>query len=331
MSEPNHEVLQKLTKDLKVGAATLTTKEARFLTDLYYQLQDSRIRAAGQVRAIDQGADEGATHQTLSFFLGQFETLENMIKRALGSFADGRRAGRWLKSIMGIGDVISAGFLAHIDIDRAPHAGNLWRYAGLINDEWLGSEKAKALVKECEPETETIEDLVLLCAARAKRNPDSLRKMAMPEEGGEPTKTGLIKALALRPWNADLKVLCYKAGESFVKVSGNDKDYYGHLYAARKALYTATNMEGGFKGQAEEILGGKKFGKDTDAYKALADGKLPKAQIHARARRYAVKIFLSHLHEVMFEDRFGRKPAKPWIIDVGGHSDYMPPPGWPID
>ena len=37
-----------------------------------------------------------------------------------------------------------------------------------------------------------------------------------------------------RPWNAGLKTLCWKIGESFVKVSGNESDFYGKLYIQRK-------------------------------------------------------------------------------------------------
>src|SRR5438105_10621563 len=39
-----------------------------------------------------------------------------------------------------------------------------------------------------------------------------------------------------RPWNARLKVLCWKVGESFVKTSGNPKSFYGPIYIARKKL-----------------------------------------------------------------------------------------------
>ena len=53
---------------------------------------------------------------------------------------------------------------------------------------------------------------------------------------------------------------------------------------------------------------------------------LPPAHIHARARRYAVKIFLSHLFEIMFMNYHHVKPPKPYIIQHGGHSRYVAPP-----
>ena len=47
---------------------------------------------------------------------------------------------------------------------------------------------------------------------------------------------------------------------------------------------------------AAELL--TKFKATTDAHKHLSGGKLPPAQIDGRARRYAVKLFLSHLQMV---------------------------------
>lgn len=271
--------IQKLTKDIKTAAATLSTQEARYLVDLYYQLQDARIRASAQVRSIEQGTDQGATHETLSFFYGQFETLESQIQRALGAYAASHRPGRWAQSICGIGPVISAGLLANIDIKKAPHVGNIWKFAGIASpavDVWEKGQK--------------------------------------------------------RPWNAQLKTLVvFKLGESFVKVQSRPADFYGKIFAERKVLYTNKNDAGEFRAEAERILSAKRIGKETDAYKAYSEGKLPKAHIHARARRFAVKLFLSHLHEVMYESHYGEKPARPWIIDIGGHADYIPVPNWPID
>lgn len=128
-----------------------------------------------------------------------------------------------------------------------------------------------------------------------------------------------------RPWNASLKVLCFKIGESFVKTCNNEQSFYGPIYSERKKLETERNDKGLFKEQAESILKKKVFKKTTEAYKAYITGKLPPAHIHARARRYATKLFLSHYFEIA-ERAIGRKPTTPWIIEHGGHRDYVPPP-----
>ena len=74
-----------------------------------------------------------------------------------------------------------------------------------------------------------------------------------------------------------------------------------------------------------DILTKKKIGKDTDAYKAYSIGKLPPAHLHARATRYAVKLFLAHLHEVMYVQHHGRKPPLPYAIGILGHAHKIEP------
>ena len=63
-----------------------------------------------------------------------------------------------------------------------------------------------------------------------------------------------------RPWNAQLKVLCWKLGESFVKVSGNEKAFYGRIYKERKALEMAKNEAGEYAAQAAAKLEKFKIG-----------------------------------------------------------------------
>lgn len=130
-----------------------------------------------------------------------------------------------------------------------------------------------------------------------------------------------------RPWNAGLKVLAWKLGESFVKVSNHDEDFYGHFYAARKLEEIEKNERFAFKAQAAKILQEKRIGKETDAYKAYSDGKLPPAHIHARAKRLAVKLFLANYWEVAYYCHYGyRSPKRPYVIDILGHQSYIEPP-----
>lgn len=130
-----------------------------------------------------------------------------------------------------------------------------------------------------------------------------------------------------RPWNAFLKTLCaFKIGESFVKVSNHKDDVYGHIYAERKLREISRNEEHRFSDQAASILATKDIGKETDAYKAYIQGMLPPAHIHRRATRVAVKLFLAHLHEVMFWVEYGKLPPDPYPIAHLGHAHYIPIP-----
>jgi len=134
----------------------------------------------------------------------------------------------------------------------------------------------------------------------------------------------------LRPWSNDLKVLCWKIGESFVKVSNHEDDVYGKLYLARKQYEIEKNEQGAYAEQAAEILRARNIGKDTEAYKYYSEGKLPPAHIHARAKRYAVKIFLSHWHHVAYVNHFGEEPPKPFAIAQLGHAHMIPVPNFNV-
>ena len=129
--------IKRLTKDLKEASRTLSTREARFLVDMYYQMQDQRIRANNQVRSM---TESGEPHDVLKWFLAQSEALESSVHRALDAFSDASPVGRWARNQYGIGPVIAAGLLAHIDIEIAITAGKIWRYAGLDSTiKWHGS------------------------------------------------------------------------------------------------------------------------------------------------------------------------------------------------
>lgn len=128
MSEELRDSVQRLTRDLRNAAITLSDAEARFLVDAYYQMQKDRIRAAHQDRTLAQGAEP---HDVVGWLHDQRFTLERQIARALDAYSDGHAAGRWARSIVGIGPIIAAGLLANIDIAKAPTVGHIWRFAGL--------------------------------------------------------------------------------------------------------------------------------------------------------------------------------------------------------
>jgi Transposase IS116/IS110/IS902 family len=143
--------------------------------------------------------------------------------------------------------------------------------------------------------------------------------------------TVVWKANTKRPWNGGLKRLCFLIGESFVKVSANENDIYGKVYAARKELEITRNEAGLFADQAAAALAAKKWRDDTTAKASYEAGKLPPGRIHLRAKRYAVKLFLAHYHHVLWESTQGTAPPKPYIIAKDPlHTHYIGPPNWPM-
>lgn len=288
--------IERLTRDLRAGAKALTIPEARFLVDAYYTMQDNRIHAANQVRAL---AEAGEPNEVLGWFMEQGLALEREVAKALDAFSAADPVGRWARSVKGIGPVLAAGLLAHLSV-------NPWRCRR--------DDPGEKPCREGAPCTER-------CGRQRTRSVGHWWRFA----GLDPTSTwGKGER---RPWNARLKVLCWKIGESFVKVSGQPDAFYGRVYRERKELEERRNAAGEFAGQAAATLAAKRIGADTDAYRAYSQGRLPQARLHLRAQRYAVKLFLAHLHEVMYRREFGEAPPAPYPIAHLGHSDKIEPPG----
>ena len=110
-----------------------------------------------------------------------------------------------------------------------------------------------------------------------------------------------------------------------MKVAGSPKAVYGQIYRERKEYEQARNERGELADQAAAVLEKKRIGKDTEARKHYEAGKLPPAHIHARAKRYAVKLFLAHYHEVGYVLLHGVKPPLPYPLAVLGHAHKIDP------
>jgi hypothetical protein len=128
------------------------------------------------------------------------------------------------------------------------------------------------------------------------------------------------------PWNADLKALCLKVGDSIAR-PGDDGEFYRRLYLQRQAQEAAANHAGRFAGQAQRKLAHFKSTGNANARTSYSQGQLPPAHVQARAKRWVVKLFLSHYHEVALR-LSGQAPVKPFGIEVLSGSRYIPPPNF---
>jgi hypothetical protein len=196
----------------------------------------------------------------------------------------------------GIGPIIAAGLCAHINME--PHV--------------CAEAKAGKIKIGCKPESP--------CGPQCKRH-------AIQTAGHIYTFAGLNpdskwEKGTKRPWNAGLKVLVWKIGESFVKVKGNPVSVYGKLYDVRKAYEQEKNERGDYAEQAAAILKARPTHEQRAIYK---QGKLPPGHIHSRAKRYAVKIFLSHWFEQAYRLRWGKVPPAPFPIAQLGHAHPIEP------
>ncbi len=324
------DLLVKLTRDMKNAASTLKKPEVRFLVEAYYRMQEQRIRFAHQMRTMKEF---GEPNTLLDWMFKQSHTLEKQVTGALDAYSTSNSVGEWLRSIPGVGPVITAGLMAHLDI--AP-----WR----CNNVALKGKKN------------------LPCTAEKGACTDTCGHEPIRYAGQWHTFAGLNPRIVWekktrRPWNTPLKTLCFKLGESFVKVQNHKDDFYGTIFVERKDEEWKNNYEGGNEKAAELALKKKNYGKDTNAYKwytgqidsawakevwesgtsfpqtipkkaIVGEGKgtpmLPPAHIHARARRYTVKLFLYHLHEVMWLAEQGEMPPSQTFFENAENRILVP-------
>jgi hypothetical protein len=334
---PLENPLVRLSKDLRAAAILLSDEQARYLVDSYYQLQKIRVAQGNQIGSMERAAkaDEGEEpdleeavaaadviivekevelkkpgkkepSNVLEWFALNAKNLESQMKRALDSYSDSRPEGVWAKSVVGIGPVIAAGLMAHIDM-------NPW-VCTLRND------------KEMDACTEKKPHPNGLCGRKPLLYAGNIWNFAGI---GDPLRTW--EKGERRPWNARLKTLTWKIGQSFLKQSTRPTCFYGHLLRERWEILKKQNGEKRFADAAAAKLEKFKIGKNTDAYKAYSQGFLPPAHVLQRACRYATKIFLSHYHCVAFKATFGKDAALPYVISILGHKDLIPVPMPPDD
>lgn len=134
----------------------------------------------------------------------------------------------------------------------------------------------------------------------------------------------LVSYLAKPPYNTELKKKMYLLGEQFAMRKNNEKSLYGKIYAQRKLTEIKRNNRGEYAEQAAKILEEKNYG-DNKTRDRLMEGKLSDGHLEMRARRYAVKLFISHVFEAMYYAEYGKEAPKTYIIEHGGHHDYIPP------
>ena len=146
----NPESLAAVDKDLKAMARVADPQVARFLVDGFYTAQKNRIRAGNQAKQametlVSENEDGTATMEPSALLLWNqknFRYIENQIFKVLSEFSEGQELGRWARSICGIGPTLTAGLLAHIDLEKARTPAGIWRFAGLDPTvEWNKSEK----------------------------------------------------------------------------------------------------------------------------------------------------------------------------------------------
>ena len=337
--EPEEEIedveIVPLSGDLQATARDLSHQEARFLVTDFYLMQECRIRAGNQIESLKGKV----ANPILRHFFKQFKCLEGQMRGTLKIFADHDEMGIWAQSIRGIGEVLSSGLIAHIDMMKAPTVGAIWRFGGYDPSlKWLSRKKSNQEVAAVLSELTTLkgleklEEAMRILVKRYGFKLETIRYNATHSFNGKPkklTRDSLCASLCRRPYNERLHTLLWKIGESFVKFQNKPDDIYGKLFVARKAFENERNERGELADQAAKKLRDFDISTSKKAYAIYAKGQLPPGHIHARAKRWTVKLFLSHWHHVAHWETFGRAPIKPYpLVRIPGHTHEIPVPNF---
>jgi hypothetical protein len=317
-------ILLGLSKELKEAASSVTDDQARYLIHLYYNIQGNRIRSGNQISASQK---LGKSSLAVEFINQQNKIIENQILSILEYYTAQHPMGSWMRGVVGIGPVLSACFLAYIDISRAGSAGAIHRLSGLDpSQKWLGAEKGAKFVKSLKDQGIDYSEMLPYLHNEIGISIDFLVRFIDQHFEGQYNLKSLSAAAAVRPWNSALKLASWKLGESFMKTSRLPNSHYGHLYLERKARYIEDNVKGRYAERAAEML--KKLSQQNGILAGYyKKGQLAPGHLTEMSKRYAVKMFISHLFEVWYEKHHGRPAPQPYILAYsnGEHTQKIEP------
>jgi len=124
-----------------------------------------------------------------------------------------------------------------------------------------------------------------------------------------------------RPWNATLKTICWKIGQSFVKNWKRD-GAYGQVWLKHKEIRVEKNLRGDYRELAAQTLKTKQI-EDAKTRSWYEKGMLPPGRIHLQACRKAVKLFLAHWFDEAYYCIHKERPPLPYPIAMLGHSGLI--------
>lgn len=261
----------------------------RNLVDIYYDFQGQRIQT--QLRIGASTRTNTLTDEELSMYGIQtimenaknFEKdIEKLIVRQLKNHALWTQ---YLSKIQGIGPLIAAGLISYIDdIEKFDHVSSLWQYSGYGMNRFCTVCKKPTYVE-------------------VKYDTGKVAKKLHPFESCPICNNKTITLLQKRTpgyqsnWNDKLKVLAWKASNSFVRRPAAKSKY--------RKLYDKIKKE-------EHKLHPKKI--VSNGKTSFNDGHL-----HNRALRKVSKIFLAHLWQT-WRRQEGLEASEPYVKQLLGHS-----------
>lgn len=305
-----------------VVVAATNVKKIYTLVNVYYDMQKVRIISGNRFQAAVR--DGWMTEEDAKV---EYKRVEDTLKRYekeitkdIGAYAYEHVIWEnWLKRVRGIGPIIAGGLLANIgDISKFDTVSKLWAYCGLhvlkaeagTGKRWFQTEVEAR--KWVEP---FVDRARAKSKAMDKKFSDAQAEIVRSRTlkgvcWGEDVETEQVAARRRRGqvanWNSTLKTLCWKIGESFNKISG----------PYQRAVIS-------FKEQ-DRLKHPEPAKTDKEDRDGKAIMQYSKGHIHARGKRRAVKLFLSHLW-VVWRQLEGLPTREPYAKDYLGHTNMTDP------
>ena len=109
-----------------------TDNDLRALVDFRTQIQKQRIAISNRLDALAREADEAesTTSALWERWFYELQDIEGRIDKDIESITGDYPIIALMCEVKGVGKLLAAQVVAHIDISRAPHVSSLWRYAG---------------------------------------------------------------------------------------------------------------------------------------------------------------------------------------------------------
>lgn len=283
----------------------------KLLTNAMYDVQSVRKAVDNRIMMFSKASDEESKEiasEMQTMIAKKLHDTENSIADSIAKHVKDVPIMIWLEKVSGIGPRLGGSLIGTIG-ELPDTVSQLWAYCGMATIPicldcnriaYLGEQRIKFCVNQSNRRWEQNQKKK---DPEKKENEESFKRNALLDSESKLCKCKIpnVKNLATAPkyfaglllnYNPFLKMTCWKITGQFVRQG----KFYRTVYEQSKAKYSA-------------------------------DTTLTKLHAENRARRYTVKLFLSHLHE-MWSKSEGRGVKEFYYKafgDFSGHT-YIDPP-----
>ncbi len=331
--DPNLPEGKKAKKTNDRFAGNEETEMLNTLVSNLYDIQKVRISIQNRNRALKEKSKEEIFNDHAARMIKLERDTVKVISNEISKF----KISEWMLGQRGIGPSLAGQTIAIIrNVERFANVSKLWSYSGMATmevcrhcgkrvlrtpkrEEWivrvanrLEEQHNKKKMREAE------EAEIIGIADTVTRNDEDedhetsfttkARKMLCACENPE-TKTVAQRRIkgSIIDYNPKMKKLCRNLALSLIQYN----TFYGDMYNGYLDQYM----------QRDNLL----VDINTTKYKPDVLEKIRTSKATKMARRKMVKIFLSHLWST-WRKMEGLPVTKPYIFEIGGHSNYIEPP-----